>query len=167
MIGANLGSEGDRIRLWLLLGALNGALAVAVAALGALNGALAVAFAALGAHAPGAHAPGAHTLVESQGWITTAYQFQLWHALALLAIGCLGRTGLGGLLLNATGCLFLAGIVCFSGGLYLQALTHVTALGFLVPLGGSAFILGWLCLAVFAVQNPALRPRAHPGKEQS
>jgi uncharacterized membrane protein YgdD (TMEM256/DUF423 family) len=45
------------------------------------------------------------------------------------------------------GMLFLAGIVVFSGSLYLLALTGVRALGAITPLGGLAFLAGWLCLA--------------------
>ena len=45
------------------------------------------------------------------------------------------------------GWLFVAGTVLFSGSLYLLAVTGVRALGAITPLGGLAFILGWLALA--------------------
>ena len=50
--------------------------------------------------------------------------------------------------------LFLAGIVLFSGSLYLFALTGQPSLGFVTPFGGLAFILGWLALALAALRLP-------------
>jgi uncharacterized membrane protein YgdD (TMEM256/DUF423 family) len=51
-------------------------------------------------------------------------------------------------MLTAAGWLFVAGIVLFSGSLYLLALTGITWLGAITPFGGVAFLLGWLGLAV-------------------
>jgi len=48
----------------------------------------------------------------------------------------------------AAGWLFVAGIVLFSGSLYLLAVTGVTALGAITPIGGVAFLAGWVCLGV-------------------
>src|SRR3546814_14932601 len=76
------------------------------------------------------------------GWWETAVQYQMWHAVALVAIAALPmrRTGL------AAACLALgAGI--FSGTLYVMALTGFRWLGMITPLGGILMIAGWLLLA--------------------
>jgi uncharacterized membrane protein YgdD (TMEM256/DUF423 family) len=65
-------------------------------------------------------------------------RYQLYHALALLAVR--GEV-------TAAGWLFLAGTVIFSGSLYLLSLTGVRWLGAITPIGGVAFLLGWLSLA--------------------
>jgi uncharacterized membrane protein YgdD (TMEM256/DUF423 family) len=53
-------------------------------------------------------------------------------------------------LILASGWLFLAGIVLFSGSLYLLALTGIRTFGAITPLGGIAFLLAWACLAIAA-----------------
>jgi uncharacterized membrane protein YgdD (TMEM256/DUF423 family) len=73
-------------------------------------------------------------------------RYQLVHALALLAVAW-AMTRWPGKAATWAGILFSAGIVLFSGSLYLLALTGVRALGAITPLGGVAFIAGWGCLA--------------------
>jgi uncharacterized membrane protein YgdD (TMEM256/DUF423 family) len=80
----------------------------------------------------------------------TGVRYQMYHALALLAVGVL-MDRLTGWPLPAAGWLFLGGIVLFSGSLYLLALTGVTWLGAITPLGGLAFLAGWICLAIAAM----------------
>jgi uncharacterized membrane protein YgdD (TMEM256/DUF423 family) len=70
----------------------------------------------------------------------------MYHALALLAVAWAGTRWPGGAV-TAAGWLFLAGIVVFSGSLYLLSLTGQRWLGAITPLGGVAFMLGWLMLA--------------------
>lgn len=110
--------------------------------LAALAGALAVMLGAFGAHALRAKL-GPDLLAI---W-NTAVQYHFWHALALLAIGLaavhLPESGA----LRWAGWLMLLGIVLFSGGLYSLALSGVRGLGAVTPFGGVAFILGWLALA--------------------
>ncbi|OLP16768.1 hypothetical protein BST81_18905 [Leptolyngbya sp. 'hensonii'] len=78
----------------------------------------------------------------------TGAQYQMYHALALLAVGLLmGRLELPSTLLTLVGFAFLLGIVLFSGSLYALALSGTKILGAITPLGGAAFILGWLALA--------------------
>jgi uncharacterized membrane protein YgdD (TMEM256/DUF423 family) len=101
----------------------------------ALNGALAVMGGAFAAHALDPVADAARI-----GWLKTAAEYQLIHALAMLAAASLG----------APKCVllaFAAGIVLFSGSLYLLAITGVKILGAITPLGGLCFIGGWLMLA--------------------
>jgi uncharacterized membrane protein YgdD (TMEM256/DUF423 family) len=108
---------------------------------GAVNGALAVALGAFGAH-------GLRERVSAQMLTTweTAAQYHIFHALALLLVGVLARqTGAAALLVP--GWILLAGVVIFSGSLYLLVLSDQRWLGAVTPLGGTALIIGWLWLA--------------------
>jgi uncharacterized membrane protein YgdD (TMEM256/DUF423 family) len=60
-------------------------------------------------------------------------------------------TRVEGRLLTAAGWLFTAGIVLFSGSLYALALSGVSTLGAITPLGGVAFLAGWACLAIAVI----------------
>lgn len=75
----------------------------------------------------------------------TAARYQMYHALALLAVGWLGERGHRRA--NAAGALFLTGIVLFSGSLYVLTLCGIRWMGAVTPLGGVALITGWLVLA--------------------
>ena len=112
---------------------------------GAVLAGLAVALGAFGAHALQSRI-GADAL----GWWHTAVEYQMWHALAVLA---LGLSGLRWTRLPAW--LFAAGSVVFSGTLYAMALGAPRWLGAVTPLGGLAMIAGW---AVLAVRAARLRP---------
>ena len=76
------------------------------------------------------------------GWWQTAVQYQMWHAVALLALAAvpLPRLGLPAALLGAGTCIF-------SASLYIMALTGLRALGMVTPIGGLLMIAGWLLLA--------------------
>jgi uncharacterized membrane protein YgdD (TMEM256/DUF423 family) len=75
----------------------------------------------------------------------------MYHALALLLTAALaGREP--GRAVAAAGWLFVAGIVLFSGSLYLLAVTGVTILGAITPVGGVAFLAGWASLAIAALR---------------
>ena len=79
----------------------------------------------------------------------TAVRYQMYHALALVALGALaGR--LPPRAITVSGSLFTLGILLFSGSLYLLVLTGTWPLGIFTPIGGSCFIAGWLWLAVSA-----------------
>jgi len=108
---------------------------------GALSAGLAV---ALGAFA--AHGLRARMTAEALATFETGARYHMYHALALLAVAwAVGRWP--GPWASAAGWLFVAGTVLFSGSLYLLAVTGVRALGAITPVGGLAFILGWLALA--------------------
>ena len=79
----------------------------------------------------------------------TGVTYQLFHTLALLAVALLA-VHLPGRLMLWAGILFALGIVLFSGSLYALTLSGVTQLGIITPLGGLAFLLGWLCLGLAA-----------------
>ncbi|MCI0397009.1 MAG: DUF423 domain-containing protein [Chloroflexi bacterium] len=79
----------------------------------------------------------------------TAVRYHLIHGLALLAVAWAAGRWPGGLV-NWAGYLFAAGIVVFSGSLYALSLTGLCWLGAITPLGGLAFLGGWLLLLVAA-----------------
>ncbi|MBY0491169.1 MAG: DUF423 domain-containing protein [Gemmatimonadaceae bacterium] len=79
----------------------------------------------------------------------TGARYQMYHALALLAVSYV-ISRFPGSLANTAGWLFVAGTVLFSGSLYAMAFTGVRALGAITPLGGVCFIAGWVCLGLAA-----------------
>jgi uncharacterized membrane protein YgdD (TMEM256/DUF423 family) len=97
----------------------------------------------------GAHALRARVEPRLLEVFETGARYQLYHALALLAVAW-ASSRWPGTLTTAAGWLFVAGTVLFSGSLYAMTLTGVRALGAITPLGGVAFIAGWVCLAVAA-----------------
>jgi uncharacterized membrane protein YgdD (TMEM256/DUF423 family) len=111
----------------------------------ALFGALGVALGAFGAHAlRGRLSPDLLAIFE------TGVRYQVYHALALIAVVvAIGRWPASSLPV-AAGWLFVAGIFVFSGSLYLLALTGQRWLGAITPLGGVAFLGGWLSLMIVA-----------------
>ena len=114
--------------------------------IGALSGAIGV-----GAGAFGAHALRARLEPRMLEVFETGARYQMYHALALIAAAWVaGRYP--GSLANAAGWLFLAGTVFFSGSLYAMALTDVRALGAITPIGGVCFIAGWVCVAMAAMK---------------
>lgn len=109
---------------------------------GAWFGGVAVAAGAFGAHAL------KHRLTPDLLVIfETAVRYQMYHALALLALGVMGgRTSSPWL--DAAGWCFVIGTAVFSGSLYVLALTGVKAWGAVTPVGGLLLILGWAALGV-------------------
>jgi len=108
-----------------------------------ISGILSVGLGAFGAHA-------LKDKLETSGLLSTyqtAVQYQFYHTLALLAIGLL-MTKYTSQWLNYSSYLMMAGIIVFSGSLYVLSLSGVKWLGAITPLGGLAFILGWGCLLV-------------------
>ena len=113
----------------------------------ALAGAIAVVLGAFGAHMLRAS-------LDEQSLATwhTAVDYQFWHALALLATGIVMRSGQSRAL-RVAALSFCAGIVLFCGSLYLLALGAPRSIGAITPLGGAAFIAGWLALAFHAART--------------
>jgi uncharacterized membrane protein YgdD (TMEM256/DUF423 family) len=74
----------------------------------------------------------------------------MFHTLALLAVAVLLARGDSRLIAGA-GWSFAAGILVFSGSLYVLALSGITVLGAITPIGGVAFLIGWACLALAAL----------------
>jgi uncharacterized membrane protein YgdD (TMEM256/DUF423 family) len=80
----------------------------------------------------------------------TGVTYQMWHALGLIAL--LHQQTPDEKLLHWAGWLMFTGIVLFSGSLYLLAILNLKWLGMITPLGGVAFLIAWLLLAIFAVK---------------
>lgn len=110
-------------------------------ALGALSAFIAVALGAFGAHALKARLDAPLLAI-----FETGVRYQMSHALALLAVGW-ACTRWPGRVLTASGWLFVAGTLLFSGSLYALSLTGLRGLGAITPLGGLAWLAGWACLA--------------------
>ena len=94
----------------------------------------------------GAHALKAHLAPERLQLWETAVRYQFLQSLGLLGVGLAMRTT-DGWLLHVAAALIALGVVLFSGSLYLLALGGPRAFGVLTPLGGLAWIGGWLLFA--------------------
>lgn len=104
---------------------------------------------AVAAGAFGAHGLRGRLTPELLAVFETASRYQMYHALGLLAVAWAVSRWPGALPVWA-GWLFVAGTVLFSGSLYILALTGVRWWGAVTPLGGLAFLAGWLCLVLSA-----------------
>lgn len=110
---------------------------------GALLGLLAVAAGAFGAH-------GLRAILSPRSLevFQTGVTYQMTHSLALILVAVLAGLGAPRRWLVLAGGFFLAGILMFSGSLYLLVLTDLRWLGPVTPLGGVCFMIGWLLVAV-------------------
>ena len=112
-------------------------------ATGAAALALAVIFGAFGAHALQDRLD-----AYSRGIYETAVMYHFFHALGVLIVSLMPKSGFLSQVQASWVCALLAaGIVLFSGSLYVLAITRIPALGAITPFGGLAFIAGWLVLA--------------------
>jgi len=135
----------SRFNTWLLIGALLGGLAVGLGAFGAHG--LKARFAA----------DGALDAADEQrlsNWETAA-RYQMYRALALVAVGLLRARG-PSKCANFAGVSFMLGTIIFSGCLYALVFTGQRFFGAIVPIGGGLLIAGWVCLAVAAMGEQSL-----------
>jgi uncharacterized membrane protein YgdD (TMEM256/DUF423 family) len=114
----------------------------------AISGLLAVIIGAFGAHGLKARISEDLMVVYQTG-----VQYHFYHTLVLLIVGVLLIQYPQASLLHWSGYLFIAGMIIFSGSLYILALTGVKWLGAITPIGGVAFIAGWLTLALAAYHH--------------
>ena len=128
-----LQSSPDRERQFLFLGAVSGFLAVALGAFGA-------------------HALKDALSADLLAVFETGVRWQAVHAVVILVTGVLAGRGHGPLV-PAAGWLFVAGTVIFSGSLYVLALSGVRAWGAVTPVGGVAWLAGWVCLAAAGLRR--------------
>jgi uncharacterized membrane protein YgdD (TMEM256/DUF423 family) len=115
--------------------------------IGAINAFLAVALGAFGAH-------GLEGRVEQKYleiW-KTGVTYQMFHATGLLIVGVLLGRLPANALLSWSGWMMLIGIVLFSGSLYVMTLTKISVLGAITPLGGLSFLAAWILIVVAAVK---------------
>ncbi len=127
-------------------------MAINVLFLAAISGLTGVAFGAFGAHAlRDVLTP------EMLAVYKTAVDYQMWHALGLGLIAVLQRQVPTDKLLCWAGYLMFAGIIIFSGSLYLLTITGARWLGAITPIGGVALLLAWLLVAVFAYKNNSVQ----------
>jgi len=114
----------------------------AFALAGAVSAFIAVAAGAFGAHALRARLP-----PDLLAVFETGARYQMYHALALLAVAW-AATRWPAAPVRAAGWLFIGGTLLFSGSLYLLALTGTRWLGAITPIGGLLFLAGWAALAI-------------------
>ena len=114
--------------------------------LGGISGGLSVALGAFGAH--GLKARLSPDQLET---FETGVRYQITHSLALLAAGILATLFPASPYPAVAGWLFIAGTILFSGSLYLIVFTNKRWFGAIAPIGGLAFIVGWVCLGLTAI----------------
>ena len=116
--------------------------------LGSLLMALAVVIGAFGAH--GLEGRLSERMMKNY---QTGVQYHMIHGIGLLLVGLVALKLAHSSLLTGAGWSFIIGIVLFSGSLYAMALTGVTKLGAITPIGGVAFIVGWILLGISVVRG--------------
>ncbi len=123
----------DRKNFWLILGALSAAIAVSTGAFGAhfLDG-----------------------VVSDSTYVTftKAVRYQMYHSFALIFVSLFSSQP-NVKAVNISGWCFVVGILIFSGSLYLIVFTGLEWIGWITPIGGFAFVFGWIFLAYSGVQK--------------
>lgn len=122
--------QGQLVRRWVVWASVLGALSVAAGAFGA-------------------HGLRSVLAPRDLEIYQTAVQYQALHALALLGVA-FGASRWGGRLIHLAGLLLVLGVLVFSGSLYVLVLANLRWMGAITPLGGLAFMAGWLCLGAAA-----------------
>jgi len=131
---------------WTWIGAVIAGLAVVMGAFGAhgVDGYFAEKYADQTKEIAGGQIPAAQKYLRD---FNTAADYQMYHGLALLAVGLLS-TMKPKRSLQIAGWSFVGGVVLFSGSLYVLTLTGNTKLGMITPIGGLLFLVGWVALAI-------------------
>jgi uncharacterized membrane protein YgdD (TMEM256/DUF423 family) len=109
------------------------------------------AFIGVAAGAFGAHGLKNSLSAEMLAIFETGVRYQMYHAFALLAVAW-AHSRFPGSIVTTSGWLFIIGTIIFSGSLYALSLTETRWLGAITPIGGLAFLGGWLCLAYAALK---------------
>jgi len=126
------------MHIWITVAAVNGFIAVAVGAFAA-------------------HGLSERLEPKALGWIETAARYEAVHALALLGVAILaGRAAAPSWSLSLSAWTFAVGMALFSGSLYLMGLFGWRWLGAATPLGGLAFLIGWVLLAIYGLRGASL-----------
>ena len=122
-------------KIFLILGGIN---AVLVVLLGAF----------------GAHGLKARMTAEMLAVYQTGVHYHLFHALGLIVVGLVATQISDSAYLRWSGWLMLAGIVLFSGSLYVLSVSGLRWLGIVTPFGGISFIVAWILFVVAIVKSP-------------
>lgn len=122
-------------KLFLILGGINAALVVMLGAFGA-------------------HGLKAKLTTDMLAVYQTGVHYHLFHALGLLAVGLVATQIADSVYLKWAGWLMLAGIVLFSGSLYMLSVSGVRWLGMVTPFGGLAFIAAWILFILAIIKAP-------------
>jgi uncharacterized membrane protein YgdD (TMEM256/DUF423 family) len=125
---------------------------------GSVFAALSVALGAFGAHSLEPYVLNGTLTPYNLEVFATASRYQMYHALALIAIGIIAKLFGENKMLKTSMWLFITGIIFFSGSLYFLSTRGITGvgtgiLGPITPLGGLLFMSGWVCLIVSMVKN--------------
>lgn len=128
-------------RIWIIIAALLGGLSVALGAFGAHG---------LPGFLKERGVEELEIVKRLANWETAA-RYQMYHALALLAVFATAKASLP--LLNGAGWCWLTGTLIFSGCLFVLVITGIKILGAIVPIGGVLLIVGWVLLAVAALRS--------------
>jgi uncharacterized membrane protein YgdD (TMEM256/DUF423 family) len=115
-------------RLWISIGAFSAAVAVTLGAFGA-------------------HGLKGQLTAAALETFQTGVSYQFYHSLGLILIGVIVPANKPSAMLSAAGWLMLAGILLFSGSLYLLSTTGIRSIGIVTPFGGLSLIVAWLMLA--------------------
>jgi uncharacterized membrane protein YgdD (TMEM256/DUF423 family) len=134
--GIHIGEKGENnmLKTFLLLGSLNAFLSVAIGAFGA-------------------HALKSRLSTDMLSVYNTGVQYHMIHAIGLILIALLSDRLGNSPLVTASGWSLLIGIILFSGSLYVLSISGIKILGAITPLGGVAFLLGWILLAIAALKQ--------------
>ena len=122
-------------KLFLILGGINAALVVMLGAFGA-------------------HGLKARMTVEMLVVYQTGVHYHLFHALGLLVVGLVATQMADSVYLKWSGWLMLAGIILFSGSLYVLSVSGLRWLGMVTPFGGTAFIAAWVLFVLAVLRAP-------------
>jgi uncharacterized membrane protein YgdD (TMEM256/DUF423 family) len=117
--------------------------------LGGINAAVVVLLGAFGAHGLKAR-----MTAEMLSMYQTGVHYHLFHALGLLAVGLVATQISGSAYLKWSGWSMLAGIILFSGSLYVMSVSGLRWLGIITPFGGVAFIVAWVLFVAAIAKSP-------------
>jgi len=121
------------MKLFLILGAINGFIAVALGAFGA-------------------HGLEGKITENALGTWEKAVNYQMFHTMALFVTGLL-MANFQSANLTWAGWMFFIGIILFSGSLYIYSTTSITTFAMITPIGGVAFLVGWVLLGIALLRN--------------
>jgi len=123
----------DKFRFWLAMAAASGFVSVAAGAFGA-------------------HGLEGKVSATDLAAFETAARYQMYHALALIAVAWMAGNGIAAPSVTFAGWAFATGTVLFSGSLYALGITGSRALVWLTPIGGLGFLMGWAGLFIAALR---------------